>query len=55
MSISSNVTQKDLNNLRKLATQQQNEQAPKIRNKLLKQTHDVKLAGSLCPITKKFR
>ena len=54
MSIYSNVTEKDLDNLRKLADQQKNEQALKIKNRILKQTHDVKLAESLSPITKKL-
>ena len=50
----SNVTEKDLGNLRKLAEQQKNERALKIRNKILKQTHDKKLAESLSPITEKL-
>ena len=54
MSIYSNVTEKDLENLRKLAEQQKNERALKIKNRILKQTHDVKLAESLSPITKKL-
>ena len=54
MSIYSNVTEKDLDNLRKLADQQKNERAEKIKNRILKQTHDVKLAESLSPITKKL-
>ena len=54
MSIYSNVTEKDLNNLRKLAEQQKNERALKIKNKILKETHDIKLAESLSPITKKL-
>ena len=54
MSIYSNVTQKDLDNLRKLADQQKNQRAFKIKNRILKQTHDVKLAESLSPITKKL-
>ena len=55
MSIYSNVTEKDLDNLRKLADQQKEQRAIKIKNRILKQTHDVKLAESLSPITKKFR
>ena len=51
MSIYSNVTERDLENLRKLADQQKNERALKIKNRILKQTHDVKLAESLSPIT----
>ena len=48
------MTEKDSKNLRKLAEQQKNERALKIRNKILKQTHDIKLAESLSPITKKL-
>ena len=54
MSIYSNVTEEDLINLRKLAEQQKNERALKIKNRILKQTHNVKLAESLSPITKKL-
>ena len=54
MSIYSNVTEQDMINLRKLAEQQKNERARKIQNKILKQTHDIKLAESLSPITKKL-
>ena len=54
MSIYSNVSQKDLENLRKLAEQQKNERELKIKNRILKQTHDIKLAESLSPITKKL-
>ena len=54
MSIYSNVSEKDLENLRKLADQQKNERELKIKNRILKQTHDVKLAKSLSPITKKL-
>ena len=54
MSIYSNVTEKDLDNLRKLATQQKNETALKIKNRILKQTHYIKLAESLSPVTKKL-
>ena len=54
MSIYSNVTEQDLINLRKLAEQQKNQGAEKIKNRILKQTHDVKLAESLSPITKKL-
>ena len=53
-SIYSNVTEKDLDNLRKLAEQQKNQRAIEIKNRILKQTHDVKLAESLSPITKKL-
>ena len=54
MSIYSNVTQEDLDNIRNLAQQQKNERALKIKNRILKQTHDIKLAESLSPITKKL-
>ena len=54
MSIYSNVTEQDLDNLRKPPEQQKNQQALKIRNRILKQTHDIKLAESLSPITKKL-
>ena len=54
MSIYSNVTEKDLDNLRKLADQQKEQRALKIKTRILKQTHDVKLAESLSPITKKL-
>ena len=54
MSIYSNVTEQGLENLRKLAQQQKEQQALKIKNRILKQTHDVKLAESLSSITKKL-
>ena len=54
MSIYSNVTEKDLDNLRKLAQQQKEQRALKIKNRILKQTHDIKLAESLSPITEKL-
>ena len=54
MSIYSNVTEQDLENLRKLAEQQKEQRALKIKNRILKQTHDKKLAESLSPITKKI-
>ena len=54
MSIFSNDTEKDLDNLRKLAEQQKEQRALKIKNRILKQTHDIKLAQSLSPITKKL-
>ena len=54
MSIYSNVTEKDLENLRKLAQQQKEQRALKIKNRSLKETHDIKLAESLSPITKKL-
>ena len=54
MSFYSNVTEQDMINLRNLAEQQKNQRALKIKNRILKQTHDVKLAESLSPITKKL-
>ena len=41
-------------NLRKLAEQQKERRALKIKYRVLKQTHDIKLAKSLSPITKKL-
>ena len=54
MSIFSNVTEQDLNILRKLVEQQKNQRAEKINKRILKQTHDIKLSESLSPITKKL-
>ena len=54
MSIYSNVTEQDLINLRRLAQQEKEQRAEKIKNRILKQTHDIKLAESLSPITKKL-
>ena len=54
MSIHPNVTQKDLSNLRKLAEQQKNQRALKIKNRILKQTQCEKLADSLTPKTRKL-
>ena len=53
MSIYSNVTEQDMINLRKLAEQRKNPRAPKINYRISKQTHYIKLAESLSPITKK--
>ena len=53
MSISSNVTEQELTNLRNLA-EQQNINELLNKNRILKQTHDIKLAESLSPITKKL-
>ena len=39
-------------NLRKLAEQQKKQRALRIKNRILKQTHDIKLAEILSPITK---
>ena len=49
-----NVTAQDLINLRKLADQQKNQRALKIKNKILKQTHDIKSAESLSSNFKKL-
>ena len=46
--------ERKLNNLRKLAEQQKDQRALKIKNRILKQTHDIKLAESLSPITQKL-
>ena len=54
MSTYSNVTEQDLINLRKLAEQQKNQRALKIKNRILKQFHYKKLAETLSPITKKL-
>ena len=54
MSIYFNVTEQDLINLSTLAEQQKEQRALKIKSKILKQTHDIKLAESLSPITKKL-
>ena len=54
MSIHSNVTEQDLINIGKLERQQKEEQALKIKNRTLKQTHDLKLAESLSSITRKL-
>ena len=52
MSIYSNVTEEDLNILRKLKEQQKKQHARKIKNRVLGQTHDIKLEESLSPINK---
>ena len=54
MRIYSKVTEQDLINLRKIAQQQKEQRAEKIKNRILKQTHDKKLAESLSPITKRL-
>ena len=54
MSICSNVTEQSLINLRKQAEQQKKQRALKIKNRILKQTLDIKLAESLSLITKKL-
>ena len=54
MSVYSNVTEQDLKTLGKLAEQQKEQRALKIKNINLKQTHDIKLAESLSALTKKL-
>ena len=54
MSIYSNVTEKDLIILRKLAEQQKNHRVEKFKNRILKKTHDIKLAENFSPTTKKL-
>ena len=54
MSIYCNVTEQDLINLRKQAELQKNQRAEKIKKRILKKTHDVKLAENLSPITEKL-
>ena len=43
-----------MNNLRKVADQQKNQRAEKMKNRILKQTQDKKLAESLSPIYDKL-
>ena len=54
MSIYFDVTEQDLFKLRKLANQQRYQRAVKNKKRFLKQTHDIKLAESSSPITKKL-
>ena len=54
MNIYPNVTQEHLGILRKSAEEQKDQRAPKIKNRKLKQTPDIKLAESLSPITEKL-
>ena len=54
MSIYSSVTEQDLINLRKLAEQQKNQRALKIKIRILKRTLVIKLGESLSPINKKL-
>ena len=54
MSICSNVTEQDLDNLGKLAEQQKNQRALKIKSRSLKQNHHIKSAESHSRITKKL-
>ena len=48
------VTEQDLINLRRLAEQQKHERAFKIKNRILKQTDDKRLAETSSPITIKL-
>ena len=52
MRICSNVTEQDLIKLRKLAEDQKNQRASKIKFRTLRQAHDKKLAENLSPITR---
>ena len=54
MSIYSIVIEEDLIILRKLAEQQKEQPVLKIKSRILKQTHDFRLAESLSPKTKEF-
>ena len=54
MSIYSNVTKQDFINLRKVGEQQKNQRALETKNRILKQTHDIKLSEILSPITNKL-
>ena len=49
-----NITEEDLINLRKLAEQEKNQRAPKIKNRIFKQTRDSRIAENLSPIIKKI-
>ena len=55
MSIYSNVTEQDFNNLRNLAELQKTQCAIKVQNRSLKHTHAIKLAENLLHKTKKTR
>ena len=48
------MTKEDLINLRKLAEQQKNQRALKIKNRILEQTHDINLAESFRPVANKL-
>ena len=52
MSIYSNISEQDLIHLRQLAEQQKNQRALENKIRILKQTHDIKLAENLSPITR---
>ena len=47
MSIYPNVTQENLNKLSQLAEQQKEQRANKIKNRIIKQTHDEKLSRNI--------
>ena len=49
-----NVTEQDLIKLSKLAEQQKNQRAIKIKNGIMQQTHVEKIAEILSPIFKKL-
>ena len=53
MSFFSNVTERNMINLRKLAEQQKNQRGLKIKNRILGETRDINLAESPSPIIKK--
>ena len=54
MSVYSNVTQEGLSNSRKLVEEQKIQRTHKIKSRILKPTHDIQLAESLSPVTKKL-
>ena len=54
MSFYSKVTEQNRINLRRLAEKEKNQRAEKIKNRILKQTQDIKVAESLSPITEKL-
>ena len=54
MSTFSNITEQNLISLHNLAQQQKNKRAPNFKNRIFKQTHDIKIAESLSLITKKL-
>ena len=54
MSIYPNVIEQDLINFNKLSEQQKINVQLYLKNRILKQTHDNKAAGSLSPINKKL-
>ena len=48
------VTDQHLIKMSKLAKQLRNQRAKKIKNKFLKQTHDIKLEENSSPVTKRL-